>query len=227
MIKEKNTKYLLVFVIIILLIGNVFFYFNLNKRNSDFEKRISELKKEQIEQKENLKNLRELLVLSWKEYRDYDLGFSFRYPANAEVCEGGGFFEKTVLSLGIRFNETCAEGETSGAADMYFVIGENTYGYQTAEEAFYKEYTYINKSINPQLDYFKIGGLDAYGGGFNSGSSDEKNILDGYKAIILKNDYIISIHGEYESFYKGKSTGEKPIVDTVVSSFDFYSQFLE
>lgn len=231
----NKLNYLTIPAIIILLISSALFCFNLSKQNSDFErdfkKEISELRKEQVEQKEDMENLRELLILSWKEYRDYDIGFSFRYPANAEVCEDGGFFEKTVLSLGIRFNETCAEGEESQhPAQMYFTIGENAYGYQTAEEAFYKEYAYIDKSINPQLGYFKIGGLDAYGGGFNSGSNDEKNVLDGYRAMILKNNYIVNINGgTYEDFrfLEGKSIGKKPMVDAVISSFDFYNQFLE
>lgn len=231
----NKLNYLLIFAIIILLIGSVFFCFNLEKQNSEFEKdfkkEVSELKKGQVEQEEDVKDLQELLILSWKEYRDYGLGFSFRYPPSAVVCEGAEFFEKTVLSLGIRLDETCAEGkEYRHPAQMYFTIGENTYGYQTAEEAFCGcTYHTVDKSSNPQLGYFKIGGLDAYGGGINNNPGEGNYALDGYEAVILKNNYIINIHGGYERFrfLDGKSIGKDPIVDAVVFSFDFYNHFME
>lgn len=205
----NKINYILISVIVILLISNTYLYSNLNKQGLD-------IKKEQISQSKNIENLQNLLILSWKKYQNNDLGLSFRYPIYAEVCTERNFFEKTDLSLGIRLDETCADGEKyKNVANMYITVGQNSNNYKTAEEAFYAEFLGINKNVNSDLKYFKIKDTDVYGGGIvNKADWEEPKIPDQYGLLILKNNKILKINVyNYQNI--------KLITDTLISSLTF------
>ncbi|MBU3925426.1 hypothetical protein KKB43_06865 [Patescibacteria group bacterium] len=241
----NKLNYLLIPAIIILLIGNVFLYSNLSKQNSDIKKDISELKQEQINQqasqKENLENLQNLVTFNWKEYQNDEFGFSFKYPDYANVCDDTinlENFEKTDLNLRIRlFGDPCDEKDVAPA---YIIVKKNTENYKTVKEAFNKEllkdYATPDPSYAKELQeayesviktnftYFKIGGLDAYGGKVvSSKPSSDPRITDasGYKAIILKNDYLLKIDGGYEQIFEGRKIGDKSIFDAMIFSLYF------
>ncbi len=246
-------NYLLVpTIIIILLVSNIFLYANLSKQNLDIKKEISELKQEQASQqanqKESLENLQNLVTFNWKTYQNDEFGFSFKYPEYANVCDETINYEgaeKTNLNLRIRpfLNETC---DIKDVAPAYIIVKKNTENYKTVEEAFYKEflkdYTAPDTSYAKELQeayesviktnftYFKIGGLDAFGGKIVSSkpSSDPRITSSlGYKAIILKNDYLIKFDGGfYNEVFENKKLGDKPVYDALISSFYFNSSDL-
>lgn len=230
----NKINYLLTPAIIIILISNAFLYYNLKNQNSD-------IKKEQINQNENIKNLQNLVTFNWKEYQNEKFGLVFKYPDYSNICDETvnlENFEKTDLNLRIRSfpNETC---DTKDLAPAYIIIKGNTENYKTAEEAFYKElskeYTSPDPSYNKQLQeayatiskdnfrYFKIGGLDAFGGeNISSKPSSDPRITktSGYKAIILKNNYLIKFDGGYyNEVFENKTLGDKPVYDAIISSF--------
>lgn len=215
---NKKLNCLLITALILPLVATGILYSKIN----ELGKNISEIRKEQTYQKEYTENLRHLLTLSWKKYQNNDVGFSFRYPTYAEICTGGQFFEKTDISIGIRLDETCKNGgKYKDAADIYISVGQNTSNYKTAEESFYKEFTSIDKSLNPQLGYFKIGGLTAYGAGIIREKSAPQSE---YGAIILRDNKIIRINGfRYEIMENRKFEGNKSIFDSIISSFVFFN----
>lgn len=235
----KKLYYLLVSVIIILLTSNAFLYFNSNKQNLD-------IKKEQISQNEKIENLQNLITFNWKKYQDDKFGFGFKYPDYANICDDTVTLEnleKTDLNLRIRlFGDPCDEKDVAPA---YIIIKRNIENYKTAEEAFNKEllkdYTTPDPSYAKELQeayesviktnftYFKIGGLDAYGGKIVSSkpSSDPRiTSTSGFKAVILKNDYLLKIDGGYEQIFEGRKIGDKPVFDAMISSFYFNSSGL-
>lgn len=236
---NNKLNYLLAPFVIISLIGNTVVYFKLNKQ-------ISDTKKELTAQKEKAENLQNLVTFNWKKYQDDKFGFGFKYPDYATICDDTvnlENFEKTDLNLRIRlYGDPCDEKDVAPAL---VIIKKNAENYKTAEEAFNKEllkdYTTPDLSYAKELQeayesviktnftYFKIGGLDAYGGEIISTkpSSDPRITSSlGYRAIILKNDYLIKFDGGYEQIFEGRKIGDKPVFDTMVSSFYFNSSGL-
>lgn len=223
----NKINYLLIPVVIILLISNIFFYSNLSKQNLD-------IKKEQASQTESIENLQNLVTFNWKNYKNDKFGFSFKYPEYMNICNETADFqyiEKTELTLGIR------RADNSGACDKLNTplaqirIKKNTENYKTAEEAFRKELSFINWSLNSQLGYLKTNQLNAYGGIIVSdsmvviNSNEQMHGIEGYDIVILKNDYIIKIYGiNYGELWKTTEQlpKDKPILDTIISSLRFF-----
>jgi len=245
----NKLNYFLIPAIIILFIGNIFLYANLSKQNSDIKKDISEIKREQIDQqtsqKESIENLQNLVTFNWKEYQNDEFGFSFKYPDYVNVCDETTKtqdVEKTELNLGIRVGyngmpDTC---DTRDNPSIHIIVKKNTENYKTAEEAFYKElsmdYTSPDPFYNKELQeiypslvknnftYFKISGLSAYGGMIvfsKPTSSSGITLMENYKVITLKNDYIIKFSTEDYLRVDGKNRqfGDKSILDIIISSF--------
>lgn len=242
----NKINYLSISIIIVLLIGNGFLYFNLNKQNSGIKKDISDLKQEQIsrqaDQKEKLENLQNLVTFNWKEYQNDKFGFSFKYPEYVGVCDNTADYKEkneTVenkkniqLNLMIGANgeiEACgAINNISSASNsippLFITIEKNTNNYKTAEEVFYKDFTEfsnIDKSLNKQLSRFDIAGSEAYGGRVIYEIANPNIIRqDSYGIIILKNDYIIKLSDPiYDEVFTNTRSGNKPIFDAIISSF--------
>lgn len=220
---NNKLNYLLMAAFVLLLTGNGVLYFKLN----NFSKDIPEIKKEQVNQKENIENLQNLITFNWKKYENDKFGFKFRHPTYADVCDETTVFqkeaEKTDLILGIRTGDTCEDGKKyKDTAPIHISFKQNIQSYKTAEEAFYKEFNDIDKSINQSFGYFKIGGLDAFGG--RIATREEGNwitFFDTLGAVVLKNNYIVKFSGGYKEIIGGKTEGDKAIFDAIVSSFYF------
>ncbi len=210
-------------------------YSNLNKQNSDIRKEILDLKQEQInqqtDQKEGLKNLQDLVINNWEGYANTNesYGFSFKYPEYASICditEKFQYMEKAELNLilityGIPGD--CDNSRLVTSSPVQIIVKKNIDNYKTAEEAFYKEFTFFEKSSNPQLGYIKLAKLDAYGGAANDKYSISNIVFGSYKAIVIKNDYIIKFSSDmYSGEIEGRQGGAKPILDTIISSLYFY-----
>ncbi|MDP3057456.1 MAG: hypothetical protein Q8N37_02975 [bacterium] len=241
----NKINYFLVSVIIVFLISNIFLYSNLSKQNLGIKKDISDLKQEQINQNENVENLQNLVTFNWKEYRNDKFGFSFKYPEYVNVCDDTLKSQdviKAELNLNIRtgYNgipDTC---DTRDNPSTHITVKKNTENYKTAEEAFYKElstdYTSPDSFYNKELQevysslvknnftYFKISGLDAYGGRVvfsKSTSSSGITLMENYKVVILKNDHVIKFSTDNYLRVDGKNRqfGNKPVFDIIISSF--------
>lgn len=230
----NKLNYLSISVIIILLIGNIFFYSNLNKQNLGIKKDILDIKKAQIDQqtsqKEAIKNLQSLATFNWKEYWNNDFEFNFKYPDYVNICDDTSKLRDTIkaeLNLGIRtsYNGIPDSCDTRDVSPTRIIIKKNTDNYKTAKEAFYKEFSNAKLHLNYQLGYFKIAKLDAYGIILNdkytidSGPATAKN----YEAIILKNDYLVKLssYSYIGTDSRNRQFGSKPIFDIIISSFYF------
>lgn len=242
----NKINYLLVsVVIIILLISNIFLY----SKISNFNKQNLDIKKAQIDQqatqKEAIENLQNLVTFNWKSYQNNEFGFSFKYPEYVNICDNTPKTQdvvKTELNLSIRVGyngipDTC---DTKDNPSIHIIIKKNTENYKTTEEAFYKElsmdYTSTDPFYNKELQevylsliknnftYFKISGLNAYGGRVvfsNPTSSSGITLMENYKIVILKNDYIIkfSTDNYLRLDNRNQQFGNKPILNIIISSF--------
>lgn len=187
--------------------------------------------KERIKQEEEKsENLENLITYNWETYRNDEFGFRFKYPDYAYVCsipERMPGLEDAELFLGIYRGESCEDGEkVIEAPTARIIIKQNENNYKTAEEAFWGEFQGhlgIDKSLNSHLGYFKINKFEAYGGevvGKTSGTWVTTS--NNYGAVILRNDYIIKISDlYYKRVVDGKLLGDKPLMDTIISSFYF------
>lgn len=179
-------------------------------------------------QKDQIRQNNELAIFDWKGYSNDQLGFVFKYPASVFVCQ---LQDPAVLSLAVYHGQSCEFAKNAkDPSNIKITIAQNTRNYKTAEEAFYGEYgSYfgfdIDRSLNKELGYFKLGKLDAFGGeivGKVQGTWVTRS--NNYAAIIIKNDYIIKISDSYyDVIVDGRQSGDKAFMDVLVSSFYFDS----
>lgn len=220
--------------VVILLIGNIFVYYGLSRQNADIKKDISELKDGLKKQQENTKNLQNLVTFNWKEYKNDKFGFSFKYPKYANVCDNTMDYnekinatvktEKAELNLYIGAGGNPEFCGTSAIPPIFVTIEKNINNYKTAEEAFYKEFPDINKSLNNQFDHLNIAKADAYGGKIAYKLDNSRFTREnGYGIIILKNDYIIKFSDTvYDEIFDNKEIGNKSLFDATISTFYSY-----
>lgn len=211
-------KNIFFFAIIIFILIGEFVY---------IKREISSIRKEQSSQRENIESFQNLLISDWKIYKNERFRFSFKYPEYGYVCNEQSI-EGAELFLNIYFKESCDEAEKAmDPANLRITVKQNKNNYKTPEEAFYKEFSQefpkLDRYLNPQLGYFKIDKLNAYGGKIiNKTSGTWITTSNDYGIIIFKDDYIIKISDSYyEIMQDGKFFGDKPATDAIIASFAF------
>lgn len=231
---KKKAILVLFLVLTISLIGVVCWYFKYQHNQIfNIKKEISELKIEREQQNQAIKNL---IIFEWGIYQNSAFNFHFKHPNYVYICDNpyrGDSFAGVKLFLDIYIKETCDEAKRSkDPVGMRFIISNNKNNYKTAEEAFYKEFILefpnLDKSLNTHLEYFKINGIDAFGGEIvNKTQGDWVARSNGYGAIILKNNYLVKISDIYYNVITGGDSigSNKPITDVIVSSLYFDSVF--
>lgn len=191
--------------------------------------KIEQIKKDVdiIEKKQNIQfdEVNKLATYEWKKYQDEKFSFGFMYPQSMFVCEN----KKRLGSDEIKFlelyeGETCEFAERAkDPAGIFIKIKENKKNYATAEEAFWGEAGTIDRSINDQLGYIKIGGLEAYGGEVKVKTQGTwVTYASGYFSVILKDNKLFIINdGTYGNVTGGRSFGNKPVMDRIIDSIYF------
>lgn len=239
----KKLNYFLVPVIIVLIVSNIFLYSSLSKQNSGIKKDISDLKQEQINQqagqKEAMQNLQDLVTFNWKKYENHNYGFSFKYPDYTHICDYTLTYndliktikemEKAELIIGVGSDNKLGSCITGNTSSIEITITKNVNNYKTAEEAFYKEFPDINKSLNNHLNYFKKMGVSSiYGGNIINQLPDERvTKAENYGIIALNGAYIIKVSdNEYEYIITDTQQGNKPIFDAIISTLFFEQPIL-
>jgi len=228
----NKINYLLVLAVIILLIGNIFLYSTLNKQNSDIKKDILDIKKEQLNQQASQKEaLQNLVTFNWKTYQNDKFGFSFKYPEYMNICDNTikhnekamEETEKVELELRITNGSELDPCNTGTIPPIYITIKKNINNYKTAEAAFYKEFSDIDKSLNNQFDRLDVGKANAYGGNIVYKITEPRFTREeNYGIIILKNDYIVKFSDTvYDAIFDDIRSGNKPIFDAIISLFRF------
>lgn len=187
--------------------------------------KIVNLKKEVWEENQNIKDL---IAYAWKRYDNMEFAFNFLHPDDVYVCEIEDGLSNAKLFLGIySHGETCKIArESMDPPDFRIVVKLNKDEYKTSEEAFYGENSRIDKKVNGHLGYFKLGGLDAYGGEIldnNPHIIALSTKINSYNSVILKNDYLIIISiGSYNVVrYGGEISGQKPLADAILGTLEF------
>ncbi|MBX4211272.1 MAG: hypothetical protein KW806_00515 [Candidatus Yanofskybacteria bacterium] len=161
----------------------------------------------------------------WQTYQNNDFGFSFRYPANAHICDTRLHPEETyILSLAIDFKSNCTSTELYGltTADIYINIEKDVdkaymRDNQTFEHDFFMGFDPdirdTIKQLSPDLGFKKVDGLRAYGGVIKRDTS-------------TNSEYLLGIsHNEINgSFWDRHYHEHKNITDKIVRSLKFDSQ---
>lgn len=217
--KKQIINLLSGFLIAVAMVDGLFYFLN---------KKIANLKIEQDQQNQDIKNL---VTNNWQIYQNSAFNFHFKHPDYVYMCNNpyrAEPYNNIKLFLDIRIKETCKEAKRlKDAAGIRFIISDNKNNYKTAEEAFYKEFPNIDKSLNILLEYFKINGMDAFGGeviGKTHGDWVTKS--NGYGAVILKNNYLVKISDDYYNVVIGGDFyGNKPITDAIINTLFFNPVF--
>jgi len=218
--KKKSIVLISGFLIIIAVILGLYYFLN---------KKIVDLKLEQEQQNQNFKDL---ITFDWETYQyqnnNLNLNFYLKYPPSIFICQLK-YPNNIPLFLTINHKETCEESERAkDAQTSRITIEKNIHNYKNTEEAFYNEYkSYfgfdVDKSLNKNLGYFKINKFDAFGGEVvvkNQGTWVARS--NNYLAVIIKNNYIIKISDSYyDVIVDGKQSGDKPLMDEIISSIYF------
>lgn len=191
--------------------------------------KIEQIKKdvEIIEKRQNIQfdEVNKLATYEWKKYQDEKFSFGFIHPQSIFVCEN----KKRLSNEEIKFlelyeGETCEFAERAkDPAGIFIKIKENKKNYTTAEEAFWGEAGTVDRSINDQLGYIKIGGLEAYGGEVKIKTQGTwVTYASGYFSVALKDNKLFIINdGTYGNVTGGKSLGNKPVIDRIIDSIYF------
>ncbi len=218
---NNKLNYLLVPLVIILLIGSIFVYSNLNRQNADIKKDISELKGKLNRQQENTENLQNLVTFNWKTYQNDQFGFSFKYPEYTDICDETA---KVGVELNLVIHQGVCDKKNFNAPLAQLKIKKNIANYKTAEEAFYAEEQFSTKSLNPQLNSFKINKFDAYGGKviYEINEAKKKYTVT-INVVILKDNYIIELVGNpYIETADNSHVAENSIINAIFSSLHFF-----
>ncbi len=207
------------FLVIIAIISGA--YYSLNKK-------IADIKSEQTQQNQNI---RDLITFDWETYQyqnnDLKLYFYLKHPSTVFICQLK-YPNNVLLFLTINHGETCEFAERAkDAQNARIIIEKNVQNYKTAEEAFYDEIKTLSpnfdKSLNSKIGYFKIDKFDAFGGEVvNKTQGTWVTRSNNYLAVIIKNNYVIKISDSYyDVMVDGKQSGDKPLVDEIISSIYF------
>jgi hypothetical protein len=165
----------------------------------------------------------QLATYNWSLYKDDSFGFQFKYPDYVSVCPSPyRDTSASKLRLEIRMNETCAEADSNkDAASILMTIAGNANNYSSAQEAFYKEFP-GTASSSGEIGYFKLGGLDAYGGSVKVPNGGTWVGQSDYDAVVLKNNLLFEVSDHYyDVTVGGNPAGDKPVLDAMLSTFYF------
>ncbi|MEK7195014.1 MAG: hypothetical protein AAB561_01620 [Patescibacteria group bacterium] len=158
----------------------------------------------------------------WKTYTNEKFGIKFRYPPTWQVCDDmSQLISEKVHSLQLIISQQneCMTSQGNTVADGDITVGVDASMAATTGELEDPDLARlfsnsVDVTINPQLKYFKLDGVSAYGGPVIHSRGQEPT---GYK--VLMNHEGINIGLEYAN--EGNSYPPHPETETIVHSFRF------